>query len=257
MTKKQTSTDNTIKIVIAILGVISAVGVAYITYLGITTPIKLSMSATQTAEGRVLVKEELRPSTGMPTQILPPTETITPTMAPTLTPTPPFLVDTSTLMGWVPNFTSSNGNTAVNNIDTIDNAIELTYDIGKDGYVIISKSLNARELSNTEGIIFHYKGRGRRNTIEVKLILRYPDDTDDTTYGILLPRATDTDNKWLEMKVLYRDMECWWPAPNCALHENLLDQTMIDRLDFAISNKPGDDPGSGWVQIKDILEIKP
>ncbi len=164
MAKKQTSTDNIIKIIGAVLGVISAILVAYITYRGITDPIRLSIGATQTAEARSLVKAELPVFTTVPTQAPAPTatplptETITPTLTQTLTPMPLVIADTTTLVGWVPNFNFSKVDNTKNHVDISEDAIRFAYDVGNDSYVLITKGVDAGELSGTQGISFVYKG---------------------------------------------------------------------------------------------------
>jgi hypothetical protein len=50
---------------------------------------------------------------------------------------------------------------------------------------------------------------------------------------------------------------CWFPEENCKRHGNRLDLTAVDRLDFAISNKPGDQVGSGKVAFDDVWGIQP
>jgi hypothetical protein len=254
MTKEQTSTDNTIKIVIAVLGVISAIGVAYFTYRGMTDPVKLSLGATQTAEAKLLAQLPLSPSTLTPT--LTPAETTTSTLPPLLTPTPIVIVDTSTLMGWVPDFNRSKADIEKNKIETFENAIKLTYELGVDGFVILTKGFDSRELLRTKGISFVYSGMGEYNTLEFKLLLRYPAHEGDTTYGIIWRRETNTDGKWVKKEVPYTDLWCWGPSEDCTDHPEV-DITKAARLDFAVSNKPGDDPGPGWIQIKDVLGISP
>jgi hypothetical protein len=255
MTEQRSSSPNTV--VLAVIGLIGTIVAAYLTYRASTDPMKLSLRVTQTAEANFLIKVQLPASTVIPKPGLAPTEATIPTLTPSLTPTLPFLVDTSMLVGWIPDFTHSNGDSGINRINTIGNATELNYDVGKDGYVIITKRIDSQRLSDTRAIRFRYNGQGAANSIEFKLLLKYPGDAEDTTYGVLLPRATYTNNQWREVEVPYTEMTCWWPAPNCALHGNLLDPTVVDRLDFVVANKPGDDPGSGWVLFKDVLGLTP
>ncbi|HMB23171.1 MAG: hypothetical protein ACM33V_03450, partial [Chloroflexota bacterium] len=101
-----------------------------------------------------------------------------------------------------------------------------------------------------------YSGTGEYNTLEFKLLLRYPEHTGDTIYGIVWRRDTNTNGKWVQKEVPYSDIWCWGPAEACADHPEV-DVTKVDRLDFAVSNKPGDDPGSGWLLIKDVFGIRP
>lgn len=195
----------------------------------------------------------------IPSQTPTPMFTLTPIPTSTKTPTPLVVVDTNSLIGWVPIFDSSNGDNTINavKINEDEDAIEFTYNVGQFGYVVITHSVNPRVLSDTEGISFLYKGRGAPNSIEFKLLLKYPDFDEHTTYGFIWDRATDTGNKWIKMEVLYRDMRCWWPEENCDTHGDLLDITMVDKLDFVVVCKPGNLPGSGWVLLKDVLGIRP
>lgn len=251
-------------IIISVIGVIGSIVTAYITYLGVTAPVKLSIMATQTAE---MKSEGLLSSTPKTTSqqtpvltetLIPiPAETNPPALASAATPAPIVVADTSNLVGWFINFNESKENNALNKIIPVDDAIEMSYAVGKDGFVIITKGIKSRALSGTEGIEFSYMGRGAANSIEFKLLLRYTGDDDDTTYGILWNRATDTGGLWLNMDVFYSDMKCWWPEANCKLHGDLLDITMVDRFDFVVSNKPGDEAGSGWVRFKEVFGIIP
>lgn len=265
MKKTRLASENLTQIIIAFIGAIGVIAAAYYAFREKTAPIELVISATQTAEAKLLSKTPLPTSTLTPTQTLTPTETITPTLTPTLTPTstptstptPLVIVDTDILAGWVPDFNRSNGDRALNKIDISENAIRLSYDVKQSGYVTITKDVVSEELADTTGISFVYKGEGSFNTIEFKFMLRYPGDNGDTTYGILWVRATNTGGKWQEMSVPYSEMRCWWPAENCAIHGDLLDLRMVDRLDFVVSNKSEDDGGSGWIVIKDVFGIRP
>jgi hypothetical protein len=138
------------------------------------------------------------------------------------------------------------------------NTVGISYNVTDAGYVIITKGVDPKVLSGTTGISFYYRGSGAPNTIESKLMLRYPGDTDDTTYGVSLHKATDTGDNWILVEVPYSDFTCWWPGENCEKHPRL-DLTMVLRMDFAISNKSnfGDQVGSGWVAFDDVVGIKP
>jgi hypothetical protein len=258
MKKPRLTSGDIAKIIIASIGALGVIIGAYFAFREKTVPVIIS--ATQTAEERLLEETQLPASAITPEQAQTPmptiTQTFTPTVTLTFTPTPPPIVDTSILVGWVPNFSHSNKDNAANKLGINENALEITYDIGKSGYITVTKSFDSSELSGTEGISFIYMGKGNPNSLEFKLMLRYPGDVEDTTYGILWNRATDTNDKWLEMQVMYDEMTCWWPAGNCAAHGSVLDPKMVDRLDFAISNKEGDQEGSGWIMIKDVFGIR-
>jgi len=202
-------------------------------------------------------------STATPTNTPPPTNTptstptLTPTPTPTLTPTPRSIVDTENPTGWTAKFDNRSSNRMSLVSGRTGKAVEVSYDLGNAGYVVITRGIDPRVLSGTTGISFFYKGKGAANTIELKLILRYPGDKDDTTYGVLWNKATNTDDSWTQIKVFYSDFACWWPGENCQAHGNKLDLTMVDRLDFAVSNKAGDEVGSGRVAFDDVLGIQP
>ena len=161
-------------------------------------------------------------------------------------------------MGWAP---SSDGQSSIN-VSLVqgrtNNAVGISYDVTDAGYVIITKGVDPKMLSGTMGISFYYRRSGAPNTIEFKLMLRYPGDTDDTTYGVRLHKATATGDNWTLVEVPYSDFACWWPSANCQKHPRL-DLTMVLRMDFAISNKSdfGDQVGSGWVAFEDVVGIKP
>jgi hypothetical protein len=164
------------------------------------------------------------------------------------------VVDTETLVEWTPNYNNSNSS-GNNNLAIRGNALELSYDVGDWGYVVVTKGVNATLLKDSVGISFRYKGSGAVNSIEFKLILKYEGDTGDTTFGKLIRRATDTGDEWIQEDVLYTDMECWWPEENCELHGDQLDTAAVLRLDFVVSNKEGDDPGEGVVYFTDVVTI--
>lgn len=190
-----------------------------------------------------------------------PTSTFTPSLTPTptFTPTPTEIViaDTGSLVGWVPNFENSKGSAELNRIDVVDGTIEIDFDIRGGGYVFVNKLIDEQLLLDSTGMRFRYKGDGASNSIELKLILRYPGDIDDTTYGIIWNRATDTDNQWVQKEIEHGQFECWWPDENCQQHGDDIDLSQVDRLDVVVSNKPGDENGAGWIRFDDILGIRP
>jgi Carbohydrate binding domain (family 11) len=191
-------------------------------------------------------------STSMPTSMLTPIPPLTPF------PTPHTIVRTESLTGWVPSW---DGDSSMK-VDLVqgrtNGAVEIAYYLARGGWLIITKGVDPQVLSGTTGISFYHKGSGAPNTIEFKLMLRYPDDTDDTTYGVSWHQATDTGGDWKLEDVPYSDFACWWPAENCVAHPKL-DLTKVLRMDFAVSNKPdfGDQVGSGSVAFDDVVGIMP
>ncbi len=212
-----------------------------------------SVPATATIIPSLLPSETPEPTTQTPT------ETVSPSPTEIMTPTPVIIVDTTNFVGWIPNVENSNGNNAINaiKINPDEGYIQMDYDVGKDGYVVMTHSLDPGLLSGSEGIRFLYKGVGAPNSIEFKLLMKYPGFSGDTTFGKLYNRATETGSKWIEVAVPFHVLECWWPDENCADHGEVFDTTRILRLDLVVSNKAGDEPGSGWVIFKDVSVMQP
>jgi hypothetical protein len=191
--------------------------------------------------------------------------TVTPAFTPAFTPTPAPLriVDTGTRTGWRPNFEQSKSNNFLNAVGLVEGrtsgqqAIQITYDLGENGFDVITKGFDPKILSGTTGISFYYMGSGAPNSIEFKLIARYPGAKDDTTYGVIWNGVTETNGKWILVPVKYADFTCWWP--NCKQYPGKLVLAYVDRLDLVVSNKPdkGDIPGSGTVVFDDIFAIQP
>ena len=169
---------------------------------------------------------------------------------------------------WKPSFCDdqcggSNGKSSIN-VSLVpgktDDALEISYIVKNTGWALITKNINPKILSGTIGISFFYKGSGAPNTIEFKLLLRYPGDSEDTAFGALWNSATDTNDNWASIEILYdRDITCWWPDDLCQKHGNSPDLTAVKRIDLAISNKPeyGDIAGSGKVAFDDLVGIRP
>lgn len=135
-------------------------------------------------------------------------------------------------------------------------AIEVLYDLKNSGWVLIKKNLTADLLSKTKGISFFYRGTGMPNSIELKLLLRYPGDTEDTTFGMLWKSATNTSDIWKPLSALYEeDITCWGPIELCEEHGHSLDLEYVHRIEFAISNKAGDTAGLGKAVFTEIVGI--
>src|SRR3990172_10537268 len=106
-----------------------------------------------------------------PTNIVPPsaTSTATPTFVPTPTPIPP-LIDSMGKLNWRLGFCDeqcggSNGSSSITDLilipdrtDNPDSALEISYEIKKDGWVLITRNIDPKILSGTIGISFFYKG---------------------------------------------------------------------------------------------------
>lgn len=189
----------------------------------------------------------------------------------TATPTStPHIIDTmDSLSGWKTSFCDdlcggANGSSSID-VSLVsgrtNNAIEISYDVKKYGWVVIERDIKPSILSEITGISFYYRGgdvSNTPNTIELKLMLRYIGDVDETVFGVLWHGATNAGTDWKLIEVPFGDFTCWWPDANCDKHEEL-DLTNVLRLSFAISNKPEyrDEDGIGEIAFDDVLGLQP
>jgi hypothetical protein len=196
--------------------------------------------------------------TGTPVPTAPPPPAPTCPPVPTPVPTADGVVNTESLLGWSPSWDGESFIDVSLVLGRTDHAVRISYNLVETSFVAITHAVDPRVLDETSGISFYYSGGGASNTIEFKLILRYPDHTDDTTYGYALHQATNTLDTWALAEVPYDDLECWWPEENCQDHPRP-DLTRLQRMDFAVSHKPddGDEAGTGWVLFDDVEGIRP
>ncbi len=98
--------DNT-KIILAVIGLISAIGVAYLGYRQVTDPLRISANLTQTAITNNPIVSPTQTDTTIPTEIIVPT--LEPSVAPTpeiiLTPTPQPLISPECLFAEIWDYT--------------------------------------------------------------------------------------------------------------------------------------------------------
>jgi hypothetical protein len=135
-------------------------------------------------------------------------------------------------------------------------AMEVVYEVRNSGWVLIRKNVNPDVLAGTKGLSFFFRGAGQPNSIELKLLLRYPGDAEDTTFGMLWNRATDTSEQWKSHQALYEvDFKCWGPTELCEKHDNAFDMESVHRIEFGIANKVGDTPGLGKITFDDRVGI--
>jgi hypothetical protein len=190
------------------------------------------------------------------------TKIVTPTLVPAPT-KPPTLFD---LRNWQTDFCDEKcgkdfGVGASSIIHTVVagrtyEALEVVYTVNNSGWVLVKKNITPDDLAGTKGISFFYKGTGKPNSIELKLLLRYPGDIVDTTFGVLWTSATDTGDQWKSHQALYEvDFSCWGPPDLCQEHDNVFDMESVHRLEFGISNKGGDAPGLGKITFDDVMGI--
>ena len=114
-------------------------------------------------------------------------------------------------------------------------------------------------FSGTAGISFYYKGSGASNTIEFKLRLLFPGDTEETYFYYSKQISTNTGDQWKLVEVPYSSFVCKQPADHCAAawtgNTRALDLTKAVKLDIAIANKPGDKAGIGAVTFDNVVGL--
>jgi hypothetical protein len=181
----------------------------------------------------------------------------------------PFTIDSmDELSNWAPSFCDSQCGAAygpsafvVSSVPgKTNNAVEVIYDLKPSGWVFISRkvdpNVDLKTLSRTRGIAFMYKSAGTPATLELKLLLRYPGDAEDTTFGASW--KADTSGNWTRIEARYdRDIACLWPAVLCEKHGGVLELSALKRIELAISNKPGDTAGLGRVTFDDLVGVEP
>ncbi|MFY1112612.1 MAG: hypothetical protein AB3K77_13135 [Methanosarcinaceae archaeon] len=149
---------------------------------------------------------------------------------------------------WLP-FDEKMGSTEkVNSVSGMENeAVEIAYNLKKNGFVGISKNIDSEKLVDAKGIRYHYKLSGEPNTIQVKLI-----DNDGAQFGTFSTQTKAVD-EWTLVEVSFSNFDLWWPVSAKSLSlEN------IEKLEFVVANKPefGDSPGTGSVFIDEVEVIK-
>ncbi|MDD3247930.1 MAG: carbohydrate binding domain-containing protein [Methanosarcina sp.] len=159
------------------------------------------------------------------------------------------IIDTmDSTLGWLP-FDEKMGSTEkVNSVSGMENdAVEIAYNLMKDGFVGISKNIDSEKLADAKGIRFYYKLSGEPNTIQIKLI-----DQDGLHFGTLFAQTKAVDD-WTPIEVSFSNFDLW--SSESAKSLNL---KSIEKLEFVIANKPefGDSPGTGSVFIDKIEVIE-
>lgn len=133
-------------------------------------------------------------------------------------------------------------------------AIKIPFSIQRDKWVGISKGIHPGLLAGTKSIIFSYRGTGAPNSIEVKLSISCEESRREAIFGFLRNHISNTQH-WTIMEVPVEDF-VYWPQTGCGPIP--LDMGAVNKIDFAISNKPGqgDIPGSGVVMIDTVRAVK-
>ncbi|MDX1520999.1 MAG: carbohydrate binding domain-containing protein [Anaerolineae bacterium] len=152
---------------------------------------------------------------------------------------------------------SQEGNTNLGN--------EISFNLQQNGYVGIVNDFPVGILSGTTKISFWYKGDGASNTLELKLVYAEEDcgggKMKSAIFSTEWRNETDTNGKWQQKEVDYRDLGYWAGNPQdpedlpsgCNANETF-DAGKVDRIHFAVSHRghEGDEGGQGNVVIDDV-----
>ena len=125
------------------------------------------------------------------------------------------------------------------------NAIEIGYELKPGGWVAISKEIKPSVLVGTSRIRFSYAGYGAPNTIELKLIYR-----EGVVFSVEWSGVTDTNGGWRMLEASYSQFTCW-ESTGCSRGE-VIDIRRVEKIDFSVSNRPGNTPGIGVVRIDNV-----
>lgn len=133
------------------------------------------------------------------------------------------------------------------------NAMKLSYTLSEDSWVIVTKEINPQILAGTKGIRFYYKGDGAPNTIELKLICTPDSNEKSAVYSVLWNDATNA-RDWMSLEASYVSFVCC-TGTGCQPGEALKPEN-VWKIEIAVSNKPFDTPGEGFILIDDIQAFK-
>ncbi len=171
------------------------------------------------------------------------------------------VVDMSSLAGWGQNSSDQNVKifTEVTTQGIVDNAIQISYDLENGGWVSIWKTVDPQVLSNSAGISFYYEGIGASNTLEVKLRLLYPGDTEETYFYTSKKINTDTHGDWIRVKAPFTSFVCKHPAHLCVDPQTgeprALDPAKVVKIDFGIAAIGSNEAGAGTVKLDDVVGL--
>lgn len=131
----------------------------------------------------------------------------------------------------------------------VRNAVQIDYDLGQTGWLVVAKEITPTLLSGTQGIRFHYTGTGH-NTMEFKLL-------EEPAYqGAVFSyerRETASTDIWLSLEQPYNAFVC---VDRCEQPDQKLDPAKVYRLEIAISQAMGGVSGPGKMVIDQIEALK-
>ena len=130
-------------------------------------------------------------------------------------------------------------------------ALAISYTLQPDGWIGVAAPITPSLWSEAAKVGFTYRGEGAPNTIELKFIYR-----SGAVFSVnTSPTATATSD-WTSFEAWVSDLACWKGTPGCLRGDEKFDWSQVDRIDFAVSNKPGGKSGSGSVVIDEVYIIK-
>jgi hypothetical protein len=132
-----------------------------------------------------------------------------------------------------------------------DSAVELLFDLQDGGWVGIARAVGTQSLAGSDGLAFYLRGSGEPNTVELKLLYTLEDGT-NPVFSVNWYASTVTAD-WVRLEASYDQFTCW-DETGCNPGD-VLDPARVTRIDFAISNKPGDVPGVGVVLLDSVQAI--
>lgn len=199
--------------------------------------------------------------TPIPTLTVTPTETaVSPAPTETAIAPSPTPMDTNTVVnmdsrvGWVTYDDGQGSSIVINSVSGMtQNAIELSYNLKESGYVGLHTDLPAKALVGANGLQFFYRGSGVTSTIELKLIYTPNSEGKSPVFSTSWLHATAS-GEWSSLEAPYADFLCW-EATGCLTGESL-NPARVARLDFAVSNKPGDAVGGGTLTLDEVTLIR-
>ena len=125
----------------------------------------------------------------------------------------------------------------------VGNALELSYDL-KDGkwFGLFHPQI---DLSNYSGIRFWYKGEGKSNSIEVKLV-----DKDGSNFGKVLDTKSN-ESAWTKVEISFHEFTYWWGG-----NEELDFKSVQVHLAISMKGDSNDEGGAGKVIIDELEGVK-
>ena len=132
-------------------------------------------------------------------------------------------------------------------------ALEISFDLKEQGWAAVYKKLEPNQLLQTQGIRFSYSGTGAANTLELKLF-EIDANGDEILFYAEWDGATSTAGKSIIQEVDYSELICQPSQGKCPTGATIIKPELVDRIDFSVSNRSGQLPGSGevtieWIQI--------